>query len=136
VISWFLSLAIHDKLMIIGFWMLGIILLYTWAVFITKRLGVKSLPAEYPSQASENPKQGTARHYEASKHQKPKDQFRIRRLLGSCCHIVKDKGVRCPAHSSGGQSKQPTQRVEPKNLGRVRIILPPLYFLYPIYAPL
>lgn len=123
MISWFPSPTVGGTLLFVGFWLLGIILLYAWAVFITKRLRPKSLPAEHSSQASENPKQGTARHYEPSKRQKTKSQFRICRLLSSCCDIVKDKSVRYPTHNSREQCKQPAQRVEPKNFRCIRVIL-------------
>jgi hypothetical protein len=118
VISWFQNLTIGDKLIIIGFWLLGIIILIAWAVFITKRLG--SMPAVMLSQDAENRKKGTARRYKDNTHQKSKSQFRICRLLSSCRHILKDKGVRYPTDNCGDQCKQPAHYIQPKNCGRIR----------------
>ena len=124
MISWFQSLTIGDTLMTIGFWLLGVLLLYVWAVFITKRLGVKRLPTVSLSQGGENRKKATASRYEGSKHQKRKSQFGVCRLLGSRCDIVKDKGVRYPADNSRDQQKQPTQCIQAKYLGALRIVIP------------
>jgi hypothetical protein len=121
MLSWFMSLAIHHKVMIIGFYLLGIILLFLWAIFITKRFGSKTLSADNLSRTTEKCKKGTTRRHKDTTHQKPKSQFRICRLLSSCCHIFKDKGVRYPTDNCGDQCKQPARRVESKNFGRVRV---------------
>ena len=127
MISWFQSLSIGGKLIIIGFWLLGIILLWAWAVFITKRLELGIMPTEIRSQNlsqdAENRKKRAARRYKDSTHKKPKSQFGICRLLSSCRHIVKDNGIRYPANNCGDQCKQPSQRVETKNFGDIRVIL-------------
>jgi hypothetical protein len=119
MLSWFMSLTIGGKLIIVGFQLLGIIVLWAWAVFIAERLDTKRLPTEMPSQGIEECKQSTARHYKGTKHQKPKSQFGICRLLGGCHHIIKDNGVRYLTDNCGDQCKQPAHRVKPKNFGRV-----------------
>ena len=122
MISWFMSLTIGGKLIAIGFQLLGVILLWAWAVFITKKLG--SMPAVTLSQEGEKPKKGTTRQYKNSTHQKRKSQVRICRLLGSCHHIIKDNGVRCPTNNTRDQSKQPTQRIQPKYFSVFGIVIP------------
>jgi hypothetical protein len=123
MISWFQSLTIGGKLIIIGFWLLGILLLVAWAIFITRKLS--SMPAVVPSQEAENGKKATTNPYKASTYHKPKSQFGICRLLSSCRHIVKDKSVRHATNNTRHQSKQPTQCIQPKNCSRIRTVILP-----------
>jgi len=124
MISLFQSLTIGGKLIIIGFWLLGIIVLWAWAVFIARRLDARRLPTKILSQGIEECKKSAPRSYKGAKHQKPQSQFWIRRLLSSCHHIIKDNGVRCPADNCGDQCKQPAHRVKSKDFGRIRVIPP------------
>jgi hypothetical protein len=130
MLSWFMSLAIHHKVMIIGFYLLGIILLFLWARFITKRFEPKTLLANKFSHGTEKCEKSSSRPYEDDNHQKPKCQFRICRLLSSCRHILKDKGVRYPTDNCGDQCKQPTHRVKSKNFRRVRVRI-----IFPLSQP-
>ena len=123
MISWFQGLAIGGKLVAIGFQLLGIILVIAWAVFITKKQDAKRLPADTLSQGIENQKKSPARPYEDNKHQKQKGEFRIWHLLGSCLHNVEGKCVRPSADDEGDKCKQATHWVQPKNFGRIRVIL-------------
>ena len=126
MLSWFMGLAIHHKVMIIGFYLLGIILVILWARFITKRLEPKTLPADKLSHSAEKCEKSPSRPCEDDNHQKPKKRFRIFHLLGSCIHSIKSNCIRYSTDNEGDNHKQPAHRVEPENFGRVRVrvILP------------
>jgi hypothetical protein len=127
VISWFLSLDIGDKLIVIGCWLLGVIALLAWDVFIAKRLDAKRLPTNTLSQGVEECKKSTTRPYKDSNHQKHKGKFRIHyacHLLSGFHQIVKNDSIGYSTNNEGDECKEPPHRIQPKKFGLLRFILP------------
>jgi hypothetical protein len=112
MLSWFTSLAIYDKVMIIGFYLLGIILVTLWARFIARRYPAKRLPFDTlfsHNQGIENKENTTSSCCKDDKHQKAKKRCVIWSLLGKCLNNVKENYIRYSTNNKGDNQNHPSR---------------------------
>lgn len=116
MLDWFNSLTVTDKVMVVGFFTLGVILVTLWAMFIAKRHDAKELPADtlpFHKDSIENCKDATSSHYEDENQQKPKKRCVIWSFLGKCLNSVKEDHIRYPPDDKGDNQNQPSGRCHP-----------------------